>query len=95
MSHGFGRDGAAGHKSESVNEIGKLVLAMKFPSKIVHPLSSRNPERIFVLSEFGRHWPYHTNREGGCLFPCAQCGVVPWSKKKCRNEDFRLKAIAE
>src|SRR5665811_889310 len=31
MSHGFGRDGAAGHKAESVNEIGKLVLAMMLP----------------------------------------------------------------
>jgi hypothetical protein len=29
MSHGFGRDGAAGHKAKSVYKIGKLVLPMK------------------------------------------------------------------
>src|SRR5579862_4638412 len=31
MSHGFRHDSGAGHKAESVNEIGKHILTMKLP----------------------------------------------------------------
>src|ERR1700691_3250311 len=69
MAHGFGHDGAAGHKAERVNEIVELEFAMKLPVHNLPPLQLTQCEQDFVLGEFGGHWPNDTSREAGCLCP--------------------------
>jgi hypothetical protein len=67
MSHGLGHDGAAGHKAESVNEIGKPVLAMELG--IYDRPSTQIVQRgtNFGLGEFLDHRPNGTSRQTGCL----------------------------